>query len=470
MSQESSQYDFGELRVLVVDDQDDIRRGLCQLIGSLGCHVEMNASAEEALISLRKKEFDLVFTDLKMDGMSGDILLQKIKKQWPDIEVVLITGHGTIELAVSCLHNGASHFITKPFDNQEILTYVKRVGYETFTRHQTQANLARYQSHSIIAVDPRMQEILGIVEQIAPSTLPALIEGASGTGKELVAHEIHNRSTIRDKQFLAINCIALPDSLLESELFGYKKGAFTGAHKNTKGLFEQADGGTIFLDEVASMSLPFQGKLLRVLQEKVIRPLGGNADVPVDFRLIASSNRNLEEMVNRQEFREDLFYRLKVVTLKLPTLNERPECIPALAEYFLNRAQQELMEEQHISPGFTPATMDMLIEHEWKGNVRELENTINRAVIMCTGDEILPSHLGFLDDSVLVPVFTAKTTTYEEEKQKTIEAFQRRFIQTTLQRTHGNISKAAELAGLTRAAYQRIMRKLDITREATETK
>lgn len=468
MSQESTPYDFGELRVLVVDDQDDIRRGLGQLIGSLGCHVEMNASAEEALISLERKDIDLVFTDLKMGGMSGDILLQKIKKQWPDIEVVLITGHGTIELAVSCLHNGASHFITKPFDNQEILAYVKRVGYEIFSRHQTQANLTRYQSHSIIAVDPRMVEILGIVEQIAPSTLPVLIEGASGTGKELVAHEIHNRSAIRDKQFLAINCIALPDTLLESELFGYKKGAFTGAHKDTKGLFEQVDGGTIFLDEVASMSLPFQGKLLRVLQEKVIRPLGANADVPVNFRLIASSNRNLEEMASQQEFREDLFYRLKVITIKLPTLNERPECIPALAEYFLNRAAQELLEEQHSS--LTPATMDKLIEHEWKGNVRELENTIYRAVVMCKGKEILPSHLGFLDGPELVPVLTAKTTTYEEGKQKTIEAFQRRFIQTTLRRTHGNISRAAELAGLTRAAFQRIMRKLDITREVTETK
>jgi two-component system NtrC family response regulator len=308
-----------------------------------------------------------------------------------------------------------------------------------------------------------MQELLKIVDQIAPSALPVLIEGESGTGKELIAHEIHHRSTVQAKQFHAINCIALPDTLLESELFGYRKGAFTGAHRDTKGLFEQADGGTIFLDEVASMSLQFQGKLLRVLQEKVVRPLGGNEDVPVEFRLIASSNRNLEEMVERQEFREDLFYRLQVIKIKVPTLKERPDCIPALAEYFLSRAATELTVDQGTCPTLTPGAMDSLLKHEWKGNVREFENTIYRAVIMCKGDIILPTHLGLSDDAPIPPVLSDDISSYEEEKQRIIETFQRQFVQTTLQRTEGNISKAAELAGITRAAYQRIMRKLEIS-------
>ena len=341
--------------------------------------------------------------------------------------------------------------------------FVKQTGYEVFSRRQAQAGLSRYESHSIIAVDQRMQQLLQVVEQIAPSVLPVLIEGESGTGKELIAHAIHNRSTVQNKQFLAINCIALPDTLLESELFGYKKGAFTGAHKDTKGLFEQVDGGTVFLDEVASMSLPFQGKLLRVLQEKVIRPLGGNVDVPVKFRLIASSNRNLEDMVDKQEFREDLFYRLQVIKIKVPTLKERPECIPALAEYFLSRAATELSVEQQPVPTLTPAATDLLARHEWKGNVREFENTIYRAMVMCTGDKILPSHLGLSKDLPLNGVFADDMSSYEEEKQKTIETFQRQFIQTTLQHTRGNISKAAELSGITRAAYQRIMRKLEIS-------
>ena len=458
-------YNFEELSVLVVDDQGDVRRGLSRLIASLGCLVEMNASAEEALDTLGRNGFDMVFTDLKMDGMSGEDLLKEIKNRWPEIEVVMITGYGTIELAVSCLQNGAAHFITKPFDNQEILAFVKQAGYKILSRHQAQVNLDRYQSHSIIAVDSRMRSVLEVVEQIAPSNVPILIEGASGTGKELIAHEIHNRSGVRDKQFLAINCIALPDTLLESELFGYKKGAFTGAHKDTKGLFEQVEGGTIFLDEVGSMSLSFQGKLLRVLQEKVIRPLGGSVDVPVDFRLIAATNRNLEELAGSQAFREDLFYRLQVVKISLPTLNKRPGCIPSLAEYFLKRASTELSTDFQACPEIAPTTMNMLIQHEWKGNVRELENTIYRAVIMCRDDKILPSHLGFSETSAMAPDAIDDSASYEAGKQKAIETFQRRFIGATLHRTQGNVSKAAELAGMTRAAFQRIMRKLEIERE-----
>lgn len=467
MPEKNPCYDLSELTVLVVDDQEDVRRGLQRLIRTLGCEVEIAASGEEALEKLGKQKHDLVFTDVKMDGMSGEELLREIHQRWTDIEVVMITGHGTIEMAVACLQNGASHFITKPFDNREILAFVERTGYKILSRREAARNLEKYRSRTIIAVDPRMREVLALVDQVAATRVPVLIEGASGTGKELIAHEIHNRSPLRDKPFLAINCVALPDTLLESELFGYKRGAFTGAHKDTRGLFEQVEGGTIFLDEVGSMSMSFQGKLLRVLQEKVVRPLGASRDVPVDFRLIAASNRSLAELVQQGAFREDLFYRLQVMKITLPRLSERPACIPALAEYFLQRASQEFFFQPENRPELSPAALEALRQHDWPGNVRELENTIQRALVMCKGDKILPAHLGLTQESDLPTVDPFEETgNYEEAKQKAIEAFQREFVRNALKRTHGNVSKAAELCGLTRAALQRIMRKHGIEREA----
>ncbi len=466
-----SLFDFSELRVLVVDDQMDVRKGLKRLIAGLGCEVEDCSSAEEALTVLSKEHYDIVFTDLKMTGMSGVDLLNEINQRWTDIEVVLITGFGTIELAVSCLQNGASHFITKPFDNEEILSFVRRAGYRILSRRYAKSRSDKYKSQTLIAIDPRMKEVMDLVDQVAPTKVPVLIEGASGTGKELVAHEIHNRSPLKDKPFLAINCIALPDSLLESELFGYKKGAFTGAYKDSKGLFEQVNGGTIFLDEVSSMSLMFQGKLLRVLQEKIIRPLGSNEDVPVDFRLIAASNSNLEQLVKEGKFREDLYYRLQVVKINLPGLNERPQCIPALAEYFLEQAWHNLLNQQTPRPSLAPSAIEALKNHFWKGNVRELENTIQRALIVCKGDKILPSHLGFNNNELInSDNLFAEITSYEEGKRQVIEKFQQEFITNALQKTNGNISRAAELCGITRAAFQRIMRKFNIQQDSERIK
>jgi transcriptional regulator with PAS, ATPase and Fis domain len=310
-----------------------------------------------------------------------------------------------------------------------------------------------------------MRAVLDLVEQVAPRKVPVLIEGASGTGKELIAREIHNRSPVHEKPFMAINCIALPDSLLESELFGYKKGAFTGALKDSIGLFEQVAGGTVFLDEVASMSPSFQGKLLRVLQEKTVRPLGGNEERMVEFRVIAASNSNLGELVKSGGFREDLYYRLQVMKISLPTLRERKSCIPALAGHFLKRAAADLFYDEHPCPEISPAALDALINHNWPGNVRELENTIQRALIICKGDKILPSHLGISDVSeVAESLFGQELTSYEEGKQQAIAAFQRQYVQVVLERTDGNISRAAEMCGLTRAALQRILRKLRLER------
>ncbi len=461
----SSPYDLANLKVLVVDDQEDVRRGLKRLVGSLECDVAMSHSGEDALDLLSKEPFDLVFTDLKMGGMSGDELLHAITERWRDIVVVLITGHGTIDLAVECLRNGASHFITKPFDNNEILAFVERAGYSILARRVAKDQATNQRGRTIVAADETMRNVMALVDQVARRKVPVLIEGASGTGKELIAREIHNRSPVHAKPFLAINCIALPDSLLESELFGYKRGAFTGALKDTVGLFEQVDGGTILLDEVSSMSSLFQGKLLRVLQEKTIRPLGGNIEKPVDFRVIAASNRNLEDLVKSGEFREDLYYRLQVVKISLPSLKERRGCIPVLAGHFLKQTASEFFYDEHPCPEFSPATMEALLNHDWPGNVRELENTIQRALVIFTGDKILPSHLGLSDDSVLAEsLFSPQLTSYEEGKQQAIETFQRQYVETVLQRADGNISHAAQMCGLTRAALQRIMRKLGLER------
>ena len=463
MIEHNNLFDFSELNILVVDDQLDVRRGLQRLIGSLNCDVSIGASGEEALHLLQEKPFDIVFTDIKMEGISGVDLLNQVQETWPQTEVVMITGYGTIDLAVYCLQNGAAHFITKPFDNKEILSFVERIGFRILSQRYAKQNSVKKLTSKIIAVDQTMLDVLELVDQVAPSKIPVLIEGSSGTGKELIAHEIHNRSLVADKPFLAINCIALPDTLLESELFGYKKGAFTGAHKDTKGLFEQILGGTIFLDEVSSMSPLFQGKLLRVLQEKVIRPLGGHESIPVDFRLISASNQNLEEMVKRGEFREDLFFRLQVMRIELPSLNHRKNCIPALAEYFLHRAHKEFFSKNDVCPQLANSAVEALINHDWQGNVWELQNTIQRALIVCKNDFIKSFHLGFTKNQVAEQDNHIENLTYEESKQHAIETFQRDYVPKALDQTNGNVTRAAALCGLTRAALQRIMRKLNIS-------
>ncbi len=455
-----------DMQVLVVDDQEDVCRGLQRLIQGLGCLVHTAYSGQGALNAMKRDAFDLILTDLKMEGMSGVELLQTIKNKWPETEVVLISGHGTIEIAVQALQQGAAHFITKPFDNDEVIDTVKRMAFNIFSRRNERRFEGLGQPPSMIAVDQKMKDVLALVKRVAPSDAPVLIEGASGTGKELIAREIHRYSKRRDAPFVAINCIALPDTLLESELFGYRKGAFTGANRDATGLFEQADGGTVFLDEIASMSPLFQGKLLRVLQEKTVRPLGGDRDVPVNFRLLAASNKNLISQVKEGRFREDLFYRLQVVRMELPPLKERKNGIPVMAEHFLNRAAESFLPSEAKKPVLTSAVLDTLLQYDWPGNVRELENTIQRAVIISNGAAIQPEHLG-LPGQNMQAQSTGPPRSYEEGKKQAIRSFQEQYLEDILARTGGNISRAAELCGLTRAALQRIMRKLQIDRRTT---
>ena len=291
------------LRILLVDDEADIRLGLRLLVEPLGAEVETAATGREALLVMERRAVDIVLTDVQMPEMSGTELLAETRARHPRTVVVILTGFGTIQTAVWCMKHGASHFLTKPFDNDEIVHLVSRLGRQILASREPPAPP---DGCPIVGEHPRMRGVLDLVGRVARAPVPVLIEGETGTGKELVARELHRRSTVAERPFLAVNAAALPDSLLESELFGHERGAFTGADTARRGLFEEARGGTVFLDEIASMSLGFQGKLLRVLEDKVVRPLGSARDVPVDFRLVAATNRDLETLIDAGAFRRDV--------------------------------------------------------------------------------------------------------------------------------------------------------------------
>ncbi len=447
---------IGGVHVLVVDDEADIARGIARLLERAGARVRTAGSAEEALLAIKSGPAQMVISDMRLPGMSGVELLEHTMRARPGIPFILITGFGSIELAVEALQKGAVHFLTKPFANEDLLACVARFAHVA-------RSAAAPRAGGLIAVDVRMRAVLDLIDHVAATQVPVLITGESGTGKEVTARTVHQRSRVADKPFLAVNCAALPDSLLESELFGYKRGAFTGAVKDHRGMFAQADGGSVFLDELPSMSLAFQGKLLRVLQEKTVRPLGASTDEPVSFRLIASANRDLHAMVEAREFREDLYYRLSVFAIDLPPLRERPADIAPLAGHFLAEAASSLLGDGAPVPDVTPEAMALLAAHGWPGNVRELENVMQRALIMCRGTRILPHHL------LLAPVAAAAdphtADRYEDAKQQAIEAFQRGYLQSALVRSKGNVSQTAERCGMTRVALQKLMRKLGLDRE-----
>lgn len=453
---------FKDLSILVVDDEPDVCLGIKHLVRSLGCEVKTASSAEMALTMFETDKFDLVLSDISMPGMKGNELLKVIKSKWPFTEVILITGFGTIELAVSCLQAGAAHFIAKPFDNDEIKDLVARVGRKILAERK--AVLEGGSNDSIIAESSGMKAVIELVKQVAPTKVPVLIEGNTGTGKEVVARALHEYSQNSDKEYLAVNCAALPDTLLESELFGHKKGAFTGADSERVGLFAKAKGGTIFLDEISSMSLSFQGKLLRVLQEKVVRPLGSDKDFPVDFRLVSASNQNLQNLIKEGKFREDLFYRINTMTIRIPPLKDRREDIIALANYFLKICARDCLAEGAAIPMISIEAIDALTHYDWPGNVRELKNVIQSALIMCRGDKILVHNLHLQKNSpneISEPILDFD---YEKGKQKVVAKFQRQLVIKTLEKTGGNVTHAAEKCGLTRAAFQKIMKSLEIDR------
>ena len=459
--------DLAELRVLVVDDEADIRLGLTRLAASVGAQVEAAENGRAALEILERWSADVVLTDLMMPKMSGAELLVEIKQRSPDTEVAILTGFGTVQSAVQCLQSGAAHFLTKPFDNARVVQLIERLGRQVLARRRS----TEPGESILLAQDARMKPVLDLIARVAASPTSVLIEGESGTGKDLVARAIHTGSKVATKPFLAVNAAALPDMLLESELFGHERGAFTGAEKERDGLFALARGGTVFLDEVASMSPSFQGKLLRVLQEKVVRRLGGSADREVSFRLLAATNRDLESKIREGAFREDLFYRIGVVRIFVPPLRERPDDIPLLANHFLQRSATTSLGEEGVAPRLSSGALGALMQHDWPGNVRELENAMQRAVIVSTGEVIEAWHLGLRSNGWQGQSPREGSSAggadmdYARSKQRIVEEFQRQFVHRALEGAKGNISRAATACGLTRVALQRIMRQLGIERE-----
>ena len=453
---------------LIVDDDADIRTGLSLILRKNEVECGFAASAQEALEILKHQHFGLVFTDLKMPEMDGLELLRVIKKRWPKTIVIVITGFGSIETAVEAMSAGAYHYITKPFFNNEILITLERALYEQeltdeliYLRAEVEK---KYSFHNLIGRDRQMLEVFELVRKVSASTVPVLIRGESGTGKELVARAIHYLSGRKKKRFFGLNTAALPDTLLEAELFGVRKGAFTGADMDREGLFVQVTGGTLFLDEIGSMSPLFQSKLLRALQEGEIIPLGTTNPISVDVRILAAANLELEEALRSRHFREDLYFRLNVVEIHIPPLRDRIEDIPLLVEHLIGK----LVEEQGITPKkVTPAVLRVLMSYPWPGNVRELENVIHRAVIVSEGEEITHRDIVFKDERFVTVASSDKFygLPYDQAKERAIELFQRDYVSRILETTGGNITHAAENAGMTRAALRRIVNKHSIVVE-----
>ncbi len=419
-------------KVLVIDDDRQMRIALSEVLRRRGYEVVAEERGESALVRLSRESFGAVVTDVKMPGMSGLEVLRSVKRVAPHIPVLMVTAFGTIENAIEAMKEGAKDYILKPFSPDHIDSALKRVistGYD--------------EDSGIVTRDEKMKEILDIARGIAPTQATVLITGESGTGKELLARYIHRYSNRSEKPFVAINCASIPDGLLESELFGYEKGAFTGAVSTRKGKFEMADGGTLLLDEVGEMGLQLQAKLLRVIQQREIDRLGGSRPVQVDIRIIATTNRELAKEVREGRFREDLFYRLNVFPLRLPPLRERREDIPLLADYFLKcfcqRNSRKIM-------GIDEEAMESLKRHPWKGNVRELENVIERAVLICRGDYISKEMLFYGEGD--------ESETLHEDKDfrphpgRLLKDMERDLIYRTLKETDGNKTKAAKALGI----------------------
>ena len=371
--------------ILIVDDEINYTRILAAVLDDAGFETLTANSGSEALDLLYASDVDLLLTDMKMPSMDGIDLLERVKQKDPDLPVIMMTAHGTVEKAVEAMQKGAYNYILKPFDNDRLVLYVDkalsmyRVVKENRRLRSAVAN--RYSFHNIIGKSKAMQDVFQIIRKVAPSAATVLIEGASGTGKELVANALHVNSPRKDKPLVAVNCSALAESLLESELFGHEKGAFTGAVALKKGRFEIADGGTLFLDEIGDLSPGLQVKLLRVLQARVIERVGGVKPIPVNIRLVTATNKSLKAEVASGHFREDLFYRLNVVSITLPPLRERLEDIRPLVEHFLAKYSDERSTGLPVT-GIDREVERLFYEYNWPGNVRELENVIERAVVM----------------------------------------------------------------------------------------
>ncbi|MGB5832897.1 MAG: sigma 54-interacting transcriptional regulator [Thiohalocapsa sp.] len=438
-------------RILLVDDDKRLLRLLSIRLERDGYHVSTAVSGEQALAQLPAFQPQLLITDMRMEGMDGMALFDLVHAQAPMLPVIILTAHGTIPDAVSATRRGVFAYLTKPFEGDELSATVEGALKLTVGGPAAaQAGGEQSWRSEIITRSPAVEALLNEAARVAKSEASVLILGDSGTGKELLAKAIHSAGSRRDKRFIAVNCTAVPEALLESELFGHRKGSFTGASQSREGLFSAADGGTLFLDEVGDMPLAFQSKLLRALQEREIRPVGATDSVAVDVRVISATNKNLEEAIAGEDFREDLFYRLNVVTLDLPSLAERREDIPLLAQHFLAASSTQLDPDTTEVKGFASDAMEVLATASWPGNIRQLKNVVEQCVVLAA-NELIPA-------SLVQRALRSKPREllpFAEARNR----FELDYLVHLLQITEGNVAQAAKLAERNRSEFYRLLRR-----------
>jgi len=440
-------------RILVAEDDAGMRESLSRALRREGFEVLQAEDGAAALEALRRHPADLLIADLRMPGLDGLELLRAAKLVAPETEVIVISGHGTIEEAVDAMKEGAYDFLTKPFDRAPLIRAVRQALERRALILENRSLQRRLDelagAGEIIGVSPALREALALVRRVAPTSATVLIQGESGTGKELVAHALHDLSPRRGKPFVRVNCAALPETLLESELFGYEKGAFTGALGRKEGRFQRADGGTLLLDEVGDLLPVTQAKLLRVLQEGEFEPLGATRTLRVDVRVLAATNQDLGQLVRDKRFREDLYYRLQVITIVVPPLRERREDVPLLAQHFLRRFAAKNHREVD---GFTEAALGRLLDYPWPGNVRELEHAVERAVILARGGLL---DVGDFPDAITAAEPRARVVPIPIGMP--LEEVEQRLIEETLRQTKGDKELAAKLLGIgSRTIYRKL--------------
>ncbi len=448
--------------IVIVDDEKHYPLILKEVLAEEGYTAFPASSSMEALDILHQEKIDLVLTDVKMPGMDGVELLSKIKEINPDTPVIVMTAHGSVEKAVEAMQKGAYTFIQKPFENQTLLSHISKA-LSIYRIVQENAMLrdaisSTYNFGNIIGKSKKMKELYETIKKIAPFNANVLIEGESGTGKELVAKSIHYNSTRKNNSLIAVNCSAFAETLLESELFGHEKGAFTGATSRKKGRFEIADKGTLFLDEIGELPLSLQVKLLRVLQEKSFERVGGTEPVPVDFRLISATNKNLEKQVANGLFREDLYYRINVVKAPIPPLRERKEDIPLLVSHFIKKYAID-SNPPTIVRGITQEAAKLLFDQQWKGNVRELENTIERASILSSHEDIIPADLPLIIRQNISLDLDLGGIPENAGLSETLLSVEKKMIQRAMTLASGVQTKAAEILGIGKSGLNQKLKK-----------
>jgi DNA-binding NtrC family response regulator len=458
-----------KFEVLIVDDDPSIRKRCVQLLHKKGYRVEGISSGDVALRIVQSRNIGLVVADIRMPGLNGIALLEKIKEIDPRVEVIMITGYGTVESAVKAIKLGAYDYLTKPFDMDKLLKVVENVSTKFSLREEIrflrQQLTAFSDTPGIVSASDKMVSIFKLIEKVAPIDCNVLIQGESGTGKGLVAQEIHRRSPRGSHRFVVVDCASLSETLLESELFGYVKGAFTGAYADKDGYFKVANQGTIFLDEVAELSMALQGKLLRITQDHEIIPVGGTKPITIDARILAATNRDLEALVREGRFREDLFFRLNVVRIEVPPLRERQEDVPLLAHFFLEKFKTRF---QKMNLALDQQVLALIQSYEWPGNVRELENLMQHLVVVSDGAVIRPEYLPEkIRKGLAIEASQDKSffeTDFASARKRYLDHFTRNYLVQSLQNNKGNISTTAKQINIRRSSLQRMIRRLDIAK------